>query len=78
MILWNSSIVAGLKKGKRDNNEDAFLAEKIGDFRVFAVADGLGGHMAGELASAMALKILREEVERGLAIPKPRWRRLHF
>ena len=48
MIRWNSGIIAGLKKGKRDNNEDAFLAEKIGDFWVFAVADGLGGHMAGE------------------------------
>jgi serine/threonine protein phosphatase PrpC len=58
------------EKGKRDNNEDAFLAEKIGDFWIFAVADGLGGHMAGEQASAMALKILRDEVARGIADPK--------
>ena len=56
--------------GKRDNNEDAFLAEKIGDYRLFAVADGLGGHMAGEQASAMALKILHEEVEKGITNPK--------
>ena len=58
------------EKGKRDNNEDAFLAEKAGDFWLFAVADGLGGHMAGEQASAMALKILRDEVEKGIADPK--------
>ncbi|MCK9592372.1 MAG: protein phosphatase 2C domain-containing protein [Methanoregula sp.] len=58
------------EKGKRDNNEDAFLAEKIGDFWLFAVADGLGGHMAGEQASAMAVKILREEVARGINDPK--------
>jgi protein phosphatase len=58
------------EKGKRDNNEDAFLAEKVGDFWLFAVADGLGGHMAGEQASAMALKILRDEVEKGITDPK--------
>ena len=58
------------EKGKRDNNEDAFLAEKIADFWIFAVADGLGGHMAGEQASDMALKILRDEVEKGISEPK--------
>jgi len=58
------------EKGNRDNNEDAFLSEKIGDFWLFAVADGLGGHMAGEQASAMALKILRDEVEKGITDPK--------
>jgi protein phosphatase len=56
--------------GKRDNNEDAFLAEKVGDYWLFAVADGLGGHMAGEQASAMAVKILREEVAKGITDPK--------
>lgn len=58
------------EKGKRDNNEDAFLAEKIGNYWLFAVADGLGGHMAGERASAMALKILHNEVETGITDPK--------
>jgi serine/threonine protein phosphatase PrpC len=58
------------EKGKRDNNEDAFLAKKTGGCWVFAVADGLGGHMAGERASAIAVKILREEVEKGITNPK--------
>jgi PPM family protein phosphatase len=58
------------EKGKRDNNEDAFFAEKIGDYWLFAVADGLGGHMAGEQASAMAVKILRDEVAMGINDPK--------
>jgi PPM family protein phosphatase len=58
------------EKGKRDNNEDAFLAEKIGNYWLFAVADGLGGHMAGERASAMAVKILRDEVAMGINDPK--------
>ena len=66
------------EKGKRDNNEDAFLAEKIGDFWLFAVADGLGGHMAGEQASAMALKILRHEVEKGIGDPKTSLEKIAF
>ncbi|MEW6774900.1 MAG: Stp1/IreP family PP2C-type Ser/Thr phosphatase [Bdellovibrionota bacterium] len=38
----------------RDHNEDSFrLAPRIS---LFAVADGLGGHNAGEIASAMALE----------------------
>lgn len=46
-------------KGKvRELNEDSYLAEGT----LFAVADGLGGHQAGEVASSMAL----EEVEKRL------------
>jgi len=47
-------------KGRGENNEDAYLIEKIEDFYVFAVADGLGGHEAGELASKLAIVELKE------------------
>lgn len=40
----------------RANNEDAYLAAPP----LFAVADGMGGHRAGEVASAAALRALRE------------------
>lgn len=37
----------------REQNEDAFLIDK--DAGVFVVADGMGGHAAGEVASQMAV-----------------------
>ena len=44
--------------GGRANNEDAFLAVADGENRLFAVADGLGGHQGGEIASALAVGVL--------------------
>ena len=39
----------------RPDNEDNLLAEP----NVFVVADGMGGHRAGEVASALAVDLLR-------------------
>lgn len=40
----------------RDSNEDAFAIHA--DRRLFIVADGMGGHNAGEMASLAAVKII--------------------
>ena len=41
-------------------NQDSVLTIKRDDFAVFCVADGLGGHSKGELASGEVVKMLRE------------------
>lgn len=45
--------------GGRDHNEDDFLAMSLEDAWLLAVADGLGGHRAGEIASHCAIRTLQ-------------------
>jgi serine/threonine protein phosphatase PrpC len=48
--------------GQRDQNEDALLAEPLADAVLLAVADGVGGYAAGEVAAATAIETLRHTV----------------
>ncbi len=57
----NISFWAATDVGRvRDHNEDNFLVDK--SHRLFVVADGMGGHAAGEVASAIAVNSMRDVV----------------
>ena len=45
-------------QGRRSTNEDAWLVDL--DLGLLIVADGMGGHNAGEVASAIAVDVIRE------------------
>lgn len=43
----------------RSINQDSYLV-RDGELKILAVADGMGGHKAGEIASAMAIETIRQ------------------
>lgn len=50
---------------RRERNEDSFLIDE--SLGLFLVADGMGGHRGGEVASSMAVQTVRDYVQKSLA-----------
>lgn len=46
----------------RSGNEDNYAVNANGDHGLFVVADGMGGHAAGEVASEMAVQTIEREL----------------
>ncbi len=49
--------------GRRENNEDSFTVRNFDSVWLIAVADGVGGHAAGEIASKTAILELENTIE---------------
>ena len=47
----------------RSGNEDSFFAHATKERGIFIVADGMGGHAAGEVASEMSVQIVSRELQ---------------
>ncbi len=56
---------------KRTHNEDRFAC--LDDDNLYVVADGMGGHASGEVASQMAVDTLREFFRATAADPEATW-----
>lgn len=50
----------------RENNEDSYLSYPARG--LWAIADGMGGHEAGEVASAIVVETLRKECDKGVPL----------
>lgn len=53
---------------QRNNNEDTFLAKPLAG--LWLVADGMGGHAAGEIASGIVAKTIEAEINNGHPLSK--------
>jgi serine/threonine protein phosphatase PrpC len=62
-IAWHGMTNTGMI---RPQNEDSFCCISLGKWKLYVVADGMGGHDAGEVASRVAVETVCREIEEHL------------
>ena len=60
MVLVESSGITNIGKRRKENEDAMFLDDTVG---LYLVADGMGGHQAGEVASNLVVKTISEYVK---------------
>jgi PPM family protein phosphatase len=69
MAVASNAVASYTHVGRRRSNQDAVVVTRLSSGAdLVAVADGMGGHSAGEIASAMTLQVLVAELENGASL----------
>jgi serine/threonine protein phosphatase PrpC len=67
ILSWHGMTDIGMV---RPHNEDSFASLDFGKQRLFVIADGMGGHEAGETASRIAVDTVCREMREGTELHK--------
>jgi len=66
-MIWKYSYATDTGR-VRSHNEDAVQIFEQGEMLIMVVADGMGGHASGDVASQMAIQFIQDECEAGFVI----------
>lgn len=62
MVKIESAGISDIGKRRKQNEDSLFLDDRMG---LYVVADGMGGHKAGEVASKLVVETIRDYIRQG-------------